>query len=149
MEILCWRKYRKDAYTIGRLYIDGKFFCNTLEDTDRGLTQWMNVGEISQKKIAGATAIPTGDYKVTVTYSPKYKRNMPQIMNVKGFAGVRIHSGNTANDTEGCILLGENTKPGKITNSRACCKRFEQMLQAAGGIADLHIVWDYDESRRK
>lgn len=147
MDILCWRKYRKDAYTIGRLYIDGVFFCNTLEDTDRGLAQWMNVGEISTKKINGATAIPIGDYKVTVTYSPKYRRNMPQIMNVKGFTGVRIHSGNKAQDTEGCLLLGDNTKPGMITNSRARCKRFEQMLQAAGNTADLHIVWDYDESR--
>lgn len=107
----------------------------------------MSEKEIKAKKVYGETAIPTGEYIVKMTYSPKYKRKMPQILNVKGFAGVRIHSGNTANDTEGCILLGENTKPGKITNSRACCKRFEQMLQAVGGTADLHIVWDYDESR--
>ena len=144
MQVTLWRKYRKPGYTIGRLYIDGVFFCNTLEDTDRGLAQYMSVGEIANIKIKGATAIPTGAYKVARTYSPKYKRLMPQVMNVKGYAGVRIHSGNTAADTEGCILLGDNTAVGRLTNSRKRCVEFETKMQVNGNACDLEIVYDYE-----
>lgn len=144
MQVTLWRKYRKPGYTIGRLYIDGVFFCNTLEDTDRGLAQYMSVGEIANIKIKGATAIPTGAYKVQRTYSPKYKRLMPQVMNVKGFAGIRIHSGNTAADTEGCILLGDNTAVGRLTNSRKRCVEFETKMQINGNVCDLEIVYDYE-----
>lgn len=144
MQVTLWRKYRKPGYTIGRLYIDGVFFCNTLEDTDRGLAQYMSVGEIANIKIKGATAIPTGAYKVQRTYSPKYKRLMPQVMNVKGYAGIRIHSGNTAADTEGCILLGDNTAVGRLTNSRKRCVEFETKMQVNGNACDLEIVYDYE-----
>lgn len=142
MIVTIWRKYRKDGYTIGRVYIDGVFFCNSLEDTDRGLEQYMSVGEIMTKKLAGQTAIPAGDYKITRTYSPRFKRLVPQIMNVKGFAGVRVHAGNTAADTEGCVLLGDNTQVGRLANSRKRVTEFETKLQIAGGTADLHIVYD-------
>lgn len=145
MQVVIWRKYRKEQYTIGRLYIDGKYFCDTLEDTDRGLMQYMSVAEIMNDKIAGKTAIPVGDYKITRTYSPRFKRLVPQIMNVKAYAGVRIHSGNTAADTEGCILLGENTQKGKVLNSRKWVQKFETLLQVEGGTCDLHIVHDYKE----
>jgi len=144
MQVTLWRKYRKPGYTIGRLYIDGVFFCNTLEDTDRGLAQYMSVGEIANIKIKGATAIPTGAYKVQRTYSPKYKRLMPQVMNVKGYAGIRIHSGNTAADTDGCILLGDNTAVGRLTNSRKRCVEFETKMQINGNVCDLEIVYDYE-----
>lgn len=149
MNIVIWRKYRKTEYTIGRLYIDGVFFCNTLEDTDRGLMQSMTAGEILNTKIAGKTAIPVGNYKLTRSYSPRFKRLMPQVMNVKGFAGVRIHSGNTAKDTEGCPLVGDNTIKGALTNSRKRYTEFDTKLQIAGGTADLHVVWDYDEGAEK
>lgn len=145
MDVVIWRKYRKDGYTIGRMYVDGVFFCNTLEDTDRGLAQYMNVGEIMNAKIKGQTAIPVGDYKLTRTYSPRFKRIIPQIMNVKGFSGVRIHAGNTARDTEGCPLVGDNTIKGALTNSRKRFTEFDTKLQVEGGTADLHIVWDYKE----
>lgn len=144
MQVTLWRKYRKPGYTIGRLYIDGVFFCNTLEDTDRGLAQYMSVGEIANIKIKGATAIPSGAYKVQRTYSQKYKRLMPQVMNVKGYAGIRIHSGNTAADTEGCILLGDNTAVGRLTNSRKRCVEFETKMQINGNVCDLEIVYDYE-----
>lgn len=140
MRVLVDRKWKKDTYTIGRVYIDGEFYCNSMEDKDRGLADWMSVGEISKKKVYGETAIPTGKYKVTMTYSAKYKRVMPQVMNVKGFAGIRIHSGNTAKDSLGCILLGKNDKPGWISNSRNICKKFEELLVKAGGTCDLEIV---------
>lgn len=139
MTLLLSRDYRKPEYTIGRLYVDGVRICNTMEDTDRGLRQDMPLAEIERLKVYGQTAIPTGKYKVTMTYSPKYKRQMPQVMNVKGFTGIRIHSGNTAADSLGCILLGDNTAKGKITNSRKRCKEFEQMLINAGGTCDLEI----------
>lgn len=145
MQVTIWRKYRKEGYTIGRMYIDGVFFCNTLEDTDRGLAQYMSVGEIMNAKIAGQTAIPVGDYKLTRTYSPKFKRLMPQIMNVKGFSGIRMHAGGTAKDTDGCPLVGDNTIKGALTNSRKRFMEFDTKLQVAGGTADLKITWDYDE----
>lgn len=152
MEIIIWRKFQKDGFTIGRMYVDGKFLCNTLEDTDRGLMQGMNVGEIMTKKIAGKTAIPVGDYKVLRTYSPRFKKMMAQIMNVKGFAGVRIHAGNSAKDTDGCPLLGDADERNIcdwISNSRKRYAEFDTKLQVAGGEANLHIVWDYDETGGK
>lgn len=108
----------RDTYTIGRLYINGKYFCDVLEDKDRGLDDSMTVEEILKKKKYGQTAIPTGIYRIQITYSPKYKRMMPLILNVKGYSGIRIHSGNTSKDTLGCLLVGKNTKVGMVTDSR-------------------------------
>lgn len=112
------RKYKLPTYTIGKLYIDGEYFCDTLEDKDRGLTDDMTVSEISNIKIKKETAIPTGTYKITITYSNRFKKNMPLINDVKGFEGIRIHSGNTNQDTEGCILVGFNKVKGNVINSR-------------------------------
>lgn len=134
------RKYPKPTYTIGQLFIDGQYFCDTCEDADRGLDQTMPVPEILKRKIQNETAIPTGEYIVRFTYSPRFKRLMPQIENVKGFSGVRIHAGNTAKDTEGCVLLGKNTIKGGVTNSRALVTKFETALKVAGGVATLKIM---------
>lgn len=134
------RKYPKPTYTIGQLFIDGQYFCDTCEDADRGLDQTMPVPEILKRKIQNETAIPTGEYIVRFTYSPRFKRLMPQIENVKGFSGVRIHAGNTAKDTEGCVLLGKNTIKGGVTNSRAWVTKFETALKVAGGVATLKIM---------
>ena len=82
------------------------------------VTREMTEEEILQKKVKGQTAIPTGIYHVYITYSPKYKKQMPLIDGVKGFSGIRIHSGNTAKDTEGCLIVGLNTKVGMVTQSR-------------------------------
>jgi hypothetical protein len=94
------------------------YFCDVLEDTDRGLKDEMSEEEILSKKVKGETAIPTGIYPITLTYSPKYKKNMPLINNVKGYSGIRIHSGNTHKDTEGCLLVGKNKEVGKVLYSR-------------------------------
>lgn len=118
MNIKIIRKYKKDSYTIGNLYINGVWFCNTLEDKDRGLKQTDTIEDIKIKKVYGQTAIPIGTYKVALTYSPKFKRTLPYVNDVKGFEGIRIHSGNTATDTQGCILVGLNNVVGKVTNSR-------------------------------
>lgn len=122
MKLALIRKHKKDKYCIGKLYIDGEYFCDTLEDKDRGLTDNMTVYEISKIKVKKETAIPTGTYKVTITYSNRFKKNMPLINNVKGFKGIRIHSGNTDKDTEGCILVGQNKVVGQVINSQATYK---------------------------
>ena len=108
----------KSTYTIGKLYIDGCYYCDVLEDTDRGLDDDMKESEILKKKIKGQTAIPTGIYPVKITYSPKYKKLMPLVDNVKGYSGIRIHSGNTHKDTSGCLLVGKNKEVGKVLESR-------------------------------
>ena len=118
MEIHIERRWKKPAYTIGIMSIDGKRFCETLEDTDRGLKKSMSTGEIAEIKVKGQTAIPSGRYQVLLTYSPKFRKDMPLIDGVPGYSGVRIHPGNTAADTEGCVLVGENKAVGKVLNSR-------------------------------
>lgn len=125
------RKYRKPGYSIGILSIDGKVICNTLEDTDRGLRKEMSEKEIAKIKIKGKTAIPIGKYSVIMTYSPRFKRQMPLVCDVKGFSGIRIHSGNTAADTEGCILCGKNTKVGEVTKSRYWTDKVYEYIQNA------------------
>lgn len=140
MEAKLERAWRLETYTVGRVFVDGERFSESLEDKDRGLTQDMSEEEIKRVKVYGETAIPTGVYTVKMTYSPKYKRNMPEVLDVPGFSGIRIHSGNTAKDSLGCILLGRNTKVGMVTESRKTCKEFERLLEAAGGECKLTIV---------
>jgi len=125
--ILVKRIARKERYTIGHLYINGKYMCDTLEDTDRGLRQRMGQEKIKELKSYGKTAIPTGTYKVDMnTVSPKfsqrswakpYKGKIPRLIGVPGFDGVLIHPGNTAEDTLGCILVGRNKVVGKVIDS--------------------------------
>lgn len=126
MELQVIRKYKKDTYTIGSLYVDGEWFSDTLEDKDRGLKCTMFPEEIRAKKVYGETAIPTGTYEVKMTYSGKfatrswarkYNGKVPEVLDVKGFAGIRIHPGNSDKDTYGCLLIGRNTVKGKVTQS--------------------------------
>ena len=128
MEILVKRIAKKETYTIGKMYIDGKYFCDTLEDKDRGLSQSMTEEEIRKIKVYGLTAIPTGAYKVIVNYSERFGKLMPLLLDVKGYAGVRIHSGNTPSDTLGCILVGRNTAKGMVTESRKTFLRLMETL---------------------
>lgn len=132
MEVLIDRAWKKDGYTISRLYVNGKLFgCNTLEDTDRGLYQGLCREYVLAKKVKGATAIPRGTYNVIYTYSPRFKRKLPLIENVTGYEGVRIHPGNTAKDTEGCILVGQNLKVGMVLNSREWTEKLIAKMQTA------------------
>lgn len=128
MEIQVNRIARKDGYTIGRMSLNGEYFCDTLEDTDRGLNSTMALDEILSKKRKGITAIPTGKYDVILTFSPRFKRVLPLLLSVKGYEGVRIHAGNTAEDTEGCLLVGENKEKGKVLNSRATLEKLMPIL---------------------
>jgi len=106
MKLKVVRETKNDVCTIGSLFINDVFFCYTLEDKDRGLKQSDSLLFIQAKKIFGLTAIPSGFYKLTVNQSPKFKRILPRIIEIKGFDGVLLHRGNSANDSLGCILLG-------------------------------------------
>ena len=129
MKIKVNRRWKKEAYTIGDLYCNGIRLFNTMEDKDRDINSSMPVGIINQKKVYGKTAIPTGTYTVVLSYSPKFANKtwskkygglVPEIKDVKGFSGIRIHPGNTALDVEGCIAVGENKAVGKVLNSTKC-----------------------------
>ena len=103
-------------YTEGELYVNGVYFCKTLEDTNRDLNK-NGQFDNNEKKVYGETCIPYGKYKVILSYSPKFKRELPEILEVPNFQGIRIHRGNKISDTLGCILCGEKVKNGYLSNS--------------------------------
>jgi len=109
MKIRLNRTAKKREYTIGKLYLNDKYFCDTLEDTVRDLSK--------EEKVPGKTAIPAGEYKVIVNKSPRFGRQLPKLLDVPYFNGILIHKGNTPKDTSGCILIGESTKSGTVYNS--------------------------------
>lgn len=123
MKLRVERLWKKPAYTVGRLFVDGKFFCNTLEDTVRDLS--------NEKKVYGKTAIPYGEYKVVYNWSPKFGRNLPRLLNVPAFEGILIHPGNTADDSAGCILVGKNTEVGRLTESRYTFDKLNVLIEDA------------------
>lgn len=131
------RIYKGAGYTVGRLFLDGTYFCDTLEDRDRGLSSDMSAEEIAKMKVAGETAIPTGTYDVTLdVVSPRFavrktyrfcSGRLPRLIDVPGFSGILIHAGNTAKDSSGCILVGVNSSKGVLTNS---VTMFRQLYQS-------------------
>lgn len=141
MKLTLKRRYTAETYTIGTLSIDGEPYYDTLEDTDRGLRCGMTYKEIKAAKVAGKTAIPKGAYTVNMnTVSPRFKARswarpyggiVPRLECVPGFIGVLIHPGNTADDTEGCILVGRNTVVGGLTDSVKTYLKLMDMLVAA------------------
>lgn len=133
MELTLIRKYKKTAYTIGRLYIGTRYFCDTLEDRDRGLAQGMGEQRVKAGKVKGQTAVPTGRYRVQMTFSNRFGRPLPQLMAVPGFSGIRIHAGNTAKDTDGCILVGRNKAVGMVLNSRETLTELINELNSGTG----------------
>lgn len=123
MKLRVERLWKKATYTVGRLYVDGKLYCNTLEDVVRDLDK--------EEKVPGKTAIPAGTYKVVYNWSPKFGRNLPRLLNVPHFEGILIHPGNTADDSAGCILVGNNTAVGRLTNSRDTSDRLNVLIEDA------------------
>ncbi len=130
MKITLKRIALKDTYTIGKLYINGEYFCDTLEDKVRDLNK-NGVFDNGEKKIYGQTAIPYGTYNVKWTYSNKFKKYMPLIENVPSFAGIRIHAGNSSADTQGCVLVGENKAVGKVLNSKNTVNKLYPIIEKA------------------
>ena len=142
MKIRLERRWKKETYTIGRFYIDGILYYNSLEDKDRGLKQTDSLSYIKSRKVAGETAIPTGTYVVTMNVtSPKYaavpwywnfcRGKMPRLLDVPGFDGILIHPLSTALETKGCIGVGKNTKVGKLTESKESWKRIYKLMREA------------------
>jgi hypothetical protein len=120
MNIELHRKFFKDTYTIGRIFIDGIYFCDSLEDKVRDLKDINHDGDFTDEgegKIYGQTAIPCGKYKIGLYWWKKHQRFVPILKSVPGFTGILIHSGATPKDTEGCILVGQNKERGRLTNS--------------------------------
>lgn len=153
MEILVKRIAKKSKYTIGKMYIDGQYICDTLEDTDRGLNQNMSLEEIKNKKVYGETAVPTGTYKVDMnTVSPKFSKRsfyqeacngkVPRLLNVPGFEGILIHVGdgqNGARLTEGCVLVGLNKIVGGLLDGKRIFKELYKKLRTAIGQVTITI----------
>lgn len=140
MELIVDRKWKKQNYTISNLTIDGKWFCNVLEDADRGLDDSMSLSKIKELKKPSITAIPKGTYEITLdVISPRfctktfYKQicdgKLPRLLNVKGFEGILIHAGNTDKDTDGCLLVGQNKVKGQVINSQATFKELYKLLK--------------------
>lgn len=119
MNLQLKRRYNGEGYTIGSLSIDGQYFCDTLEDAVR------------QVKVYGKTAIPFGTYNIILNVSPHFGRILPRLIDVPQFEGVLIHRGNTAEDTAGCILVGENKVKGKVINSTPYEIGLVKMMQEA------------------
>lgn len=151
MELVLERKWKKTNYTIGTLSIDGKKFCETIEDTDRGLKSTMTETEILKLKKPNITAIPTGTYTIDLnTISPKFgskafytaicNGKLPRLQNVKGFSGVLIHCGNTEQDTSGCIIVGENKIKGKVINSQKTFEKLYRTLKSSRDKITIKIV---------
>ena len=153
MRLTLKRTYNNAKYCIGHLYIDGKYFCDTIEDCDRGLDQKMTLKEIINRKLKGITAIPTGIYKVVMNVqSPRLSKKaqykfckgyVPRLLDVKGFDGVLIHIGNTAEDSLGCILVGENKEKGKVINSTAAFDRLYDALTKKDEEITIEITRNY------
>ena len=143
MDVTAKRLYFCEDYTIGKLLVDGKYFCDTIEDKDRGLKQSMSTTEIKEKKVYGKTAIPTGKYILRMDIvSEKYKDikwykencdggRIPRLESVKGFSGVLIHPGNTEKDSLGCIIVGFNKEKGKVLKSKDTFKKLWTILNNA------------------
>lgn len=138
MKLELKRIFRGPKYTIGKLYVDNQYVCDTLEDTDRGLKQTDSLSSIQKKKVYGQTAIPTGTYGITLNViSPKFKDRswakfcngkLPRLLNVPGYDGVLIHVGNKPEDTLGCILVGYNKIKGQLINSTEAFKKLYSIL---------------------
>ena len=142
MKLIVDRKWKKQSYTISNLTIDGKWFCNVLEDADRGLDSSMSIAKIRELKRPSITAIPRGTYEITLdVISPKYYTNsfykqvcngkVPRLLNVKGFEGILIHAGNTDKDSAGCLLVGINLERGKVLKSQETFRKLYKMLSEA------------------
>lgn len=141
MELKLKRKYLKDDYTIGHLYIDDKYFCDTVEDKVRDYNKDGDLLDANEEKVYGKTAIPYGRYQIDMkTRSPKYSLRsaylwcggyLPRLVDVPHFEGILIHAGNTAADSAGCLLVGENKVKGGLVNSMATLKRLYAIMKAA------------------
>lgn len=141
MELTINRIAPKETYTIGKLYVDGKYFCDTVEDKVRDLNKDGDLLDAGECKISSKTAIPYGRYEITMKVkSPKFSQRaaynwcggyLPRLLNVKHFDGILIHAGNSADDSAGCIIVGKNKVVGRVLESMDTLKKLYDVLIAA------------------
>lgn len=143
MNLKLVRKIFTNKSTIGSLYIDDVLFCDILEDKDRGLLQSMLPSAIAKLKVWGETAIPYGKYEVVITYSEKFKQRMPLLLNVVGYTGIRIHTGNNADHSHGCLICGtrsiETPDLLKGGTSKIAYDKLFKILDAELKVAKVYI----------
>lgn len=141
MNITLKRIALRDTYTIGRLSINGEYLCDTVEDRTRDLNKDGDLNDVGEGKVYAKTAIPYGKYEITLkVQSPKYSKRasykwcdgfLPRLLNVPHFDGILIHAGNSADDSAGCIIVGQNKIKGKVINSMDTLKRLYRILKDA------------------
>ena len=122
------------------MYVNGMYFCDTLEDKVRDLNKDGDLNDAEEGKVYAQTAIPYGKYKVIVSFSPKFKRMLPRLLDVPHFEGILIHRGNTAKDSAGCILVGENKIKGKVINSTPYENKLTAMCHTAQLMGEKIII---------
>lgn len=136
MKLLLERDIKTPTFTLGKLYVDGQFKFYTCEDAIRekpGVP-------VEEWKIPAQTAIPKGTYRVIITFSNRFQKHLPLLLDVPGFKGIRIHSGNTEKDTEGCILVGTGRSNGAVTNSRLAMSVLMPMLENTLGTREIVTI---------
>lgn len=140
MILLLKRIAKRATYTIGKLYIDGQYFCDVIEDRDRDLYASMPLEDLMKRKVKNETAIPRGCYQITYTVSPKFQNKvwaqalngeLPLLLKVPGFDGIRIHPGTDEDSTSGCLIVGQNKVVGKVINSQATYAKLNDILYPA------------------
>lgn len=151
MKIKHVRGFCGDRYTISKIYVNGKYFCDAIEDKDRGLTSEMTEDQIRKVKVYAQTAIPYGIYDVTIdVVSPKMSKRaaykpirgkVPRLLNVKGFDGILVHIGTTEKSSAGCIIVGKNTIKGQVTDSTRTFFSLYTLMQKARAMGES-ITWE-------
>lgn len=131
MKLQLKRRFFADAYTISTLGINGLRFCDVVEDKNRDANKDGDLNDTGETKVYAETAIPFGTYEVVLTLSPKFKRRLPRLLNVPGFDGILIHRGNTAKDSAGCLIVGENKIKGGVINSTKYELELVELIDAA------------------
>lgn len=130
MKLLLKRIYLEKNCTLGQLFIDDKYFCDTLEDPNRDLNKNGKFDDL-EYKVYGDTCIPYGKYKILLNLSVRFKRKLPLLLDVPNFEGIRIHRGNSAKDTSGCILVGKYCNKNYITKSKITEQKLIKLIEKA------------------
>jgi len=138
MELTLLRTQKTELSTISHLLLDDKHECFVIEDTDRGLNQDMTLDEIIKRKIHGKTAIPEGRYQIKITFSNRFKKPLPEFLNVPGYEGIRIHVGNYPRDTEGCLLPGLTPSKDCVLNSKPA---FDALFKKLSSVPKSQEIW--------
>lgn len=133
-ELTLHRLYLKEDYTIGKLFVDGVYHCDTVEDRVRDLNKDGDLLDEGEEKVMHETAIPYGRYKVIVNMSPKFKRELPRLLNVPHFEGILMHEGKTAKSSSGCIICGENKIVGGVINSAKYIRELISWIKIQNGL---------------